>query len=387
MTDPETRSLTGDGRAGSRSPSDGGGLVSSGPLGVLLCSVLFALAFMIVVLGRLTNIEALTLGGAFGVVFFGVGAAPFQLIARLDIYARLAGAVLVGFSVLLGVGALMADVQGLWHPVPAFIGVGVVAVVLHVRGVRRVRRVLGPAVSDWSLRAKRISRPARVSFVLALVATPLWLIPALTTHDPQPGVWGFLPAISPVWYVGLVLLVLAFTVGRCGEGSAMFSALSFGLASTLTPALVYATSREGAAAKQMLITQAVITGHHLRPQAGIYQAFSALFSGMAWLCQLIHVHGMLGGNSLIGLATYWPVLIVIPRIFTLRLFAGRLVQTPSRRWTAVMLVLLVDTINDANYFSPSPRATSSPSESSPSLYTASSRLHSDVVRPSGCCCS
>jgi hypothetical protein len=155
-----------------------------------------------------------------------------------------------------------------------------------------------------------------------------------------------------VWYAGLVVVVVAFAVGRRGELSALAATSSFGLASTLTPALVYATPRNSTAAKQMLITQYVLVHHHIDPPAGIYQAFSALFSGLAWMCQLIHVHGMLGDGSLLGLATYWPVIFVFARVVELRFFAGRLLDTPGRRWTAVMLVLLVDTINDANYFSP-----------------------------------
>src|ERR1700761_6121493 len=82
------------------------GLNGSG--GVLLCSVLFVLAVVILVAGRLTNTEALNLTGGFGVVVFGLGAAPLQLVGRLDIYARLTGATLIGLSIVIGGGALMA---------------------------------------------------------------------------------------------------------------------------------------------------------------------------------------------------------------------------------------------------------------------------------------
>jgi hypothetical protein len=344
-----------------------------GPSGVLLCSVLFVVALAITVAGRVAQIEALSLGGVFGVVVFGVGAAPLQLLSRLDIYARLTGATVVGLSVVLAVGALMADVRSLWHPTPAAVAVGMAAVVLHGLGLSRVQTPRrhqvpaddadaeasadaedGAAVENAAAATETRggSKLLPLSLLLTLVGTVMWLVPALTTHDPQPGIWGFLTDISAVWYVGLAMVVVGFALGRRGELSALTATLSFGVASTLTPALVYATPRNSTAAKQMLITQYVLVHHHIDAPGGIYQAFSALFSGMAWLCQLIHVHGMLGDGSLLGLGTYWPVIFVFARIVELRFFAGRLLETPGQRWTAVMLVLLVDTINDANYFSP-----------------------------------
>jgi hypothetical protein len=60
---------------------------------------------------------------------------------------------------------------------------------------------------------------------------------------------------------------------------------------------------------------------------------------------------MLGGNSLFGVATYWPVLLVLMRVVELRFLAGRLLATTGRQWCAVMLVLLVDSLG-ADYYSP-----------------------------------
>ncbi len=55
--------------------------------------------------------------------------------------------------------------------------------------------------------------------------------------------------------------------------------------------------------------------------------------------------------SLWSVATYWPVLLVFMRVVALRMLAGRLLPTTGRRWTAVMLVLLVDSLGN-DYFSP-----------------------------------
>jgi hypothetical protein len=85
--------------------------------------------------------------------------------------------------------------------------------------------------------------------------------------------------------------------------------------------------------------------------AGIYQAFSTTFSGVAAFAQLLGINGMLGHMSLWGIATYWPVLLVLMRVAVLRFLMGRLLPTTARRWSAVMLVLLVDSLG-ADYFSP-----------------------------------
>lgn len=324
-------------------------------------AALFVGSLLFAVVGRVAEVEALALIGGYGVLFFGVGGAPFQLCPNLGLSARLTGSVLVGFSILLAAGALMADVNGLWNPALAAAIVGAPATLLHVVGVRRsggaarrhastttsVRRVERPV---WRV-VWALSPPARASLVLTGVGTVLWLAPALWTREPNPGYWGMLTTISPLWYAGLVLVLLSFALGRRFDLSAAASALSFGLATTLTPALVYGAPREQTAGKQMLLTQYVLTHHHMHVTAGIYQAFSAMFSGMAALSELLGVHGLLGGMSLFGVATFWPVLLVFMRVAELRFLTGRVLGTTTRRWCAVMLVLLVDSLG-ADYYSP-----------------------------------
>jgi hypothetical protein len=312
---------------------------------------LFALSVMLAVVGRASDVEALALTGGYGVLFFGIGAAPFQLLPNLDLYARLTGAVLVGFSVLLAAGGLMADLHGLWNPVAAAVIVGGAAAALHAIGLIRaeihpVRRRMPALRASLLLR-----RDTRASLVLTAAGTGLWLAPALWTRDPIPDYWGLLTTISPLWYAGLVLVIAGFVIGRRTEISAALPAISFGLATTLTPALVYGAPREQTAAKQMVLTQYVLTHHHMHVTAGIYQAYSSTFSGVAALSQLLGIHGLLGHMSLFGLATYWPVLLVVMRVVELRFLAGRLLAGSSRRWCAVMLVMLVDSLG-ADYFSP-----------------------------------
>lgn len=316
-----------------------------------MCACAFAAGLLLAIIGRAAQIEALALIGGYAVVFFGIGAAPFQPHAWLDPYARLTGAVLVGFSVLLVVGGLMADLSGLWDPGAAAVILVLPAIALHAVGVLRVAPAR-PARREARV-AVATTRPTRQRIGLnwTVVGTLLWLGCALWTRDPSPGYWGMLATLNPLWYVGLVMVLIGFAIGRRSERSAALASLSFGFATTLTPALVYGAPREQTAAKQMQITQYVLQHHHIHATAGIYQAFSTMFSGVAAFAQLLGIHGMLGHMSLWSIATYWPVLLVLMRVGVLRFLMGRLLTTTSRRWCAVMLVLLVDSLG-ADYFSP-----------------------------------
>jgi hypothetical protein len=360
---------------------------------VLLYALLFLLSFLVAVLGRVTANEEASLIGGYGTLFFGVGGAPFQLNPDLNRYPRLTGSILVGFSVLLVVGGLMGDVSGLWHPTVAALLILGAAAVVHVLGLRKIEwagleaierpawltptgdsievpetaraRFIRAGRSGWVslvptlqaglaqvLRARlRYTRWTQISVLATLVGTVLWLLPTLWTRDPNPNIWGMLKTIGPLWYLGLACVLIAFAVGRRDELSAGLATFSFGLATTLAPALVYGAPREPTAEKQMRLTRYLLIHHHIHVSGGIYQAFSAMFSGMAWFSELLGIHGMLGPMSLLGIATFWPALLVLMRVTVLRSLTGRLLTTTTRRWTAVLLVLLVDTL-DNDYFSP-----------------------------------
>jgi hypothetical protein len=380
---------------------------------VLLWATVFAASLLLALIGRLAGVEALALIGGYGVVFFGVGGAAFQLKIDLELYARLTGSVLVGFAVLLLAGMVMADVRGFWSPLAAMLMILIPAICLHVAGVLEVwlrpdeqgertiadraelvkalltgfadlnHENLAPAYEvdgngsgHASERAEAeelaaVEEPAPVetlheltiagtrlrwtasqlSLHLILLGTLFWVVPALLTRDHNPGYWGLLTTINPLWYIGLVMVLAGFALGRHSELRAALATLSFGLATTLTPALVYGAPREQTAAKQMQLVENVLLNHHVHVTAGIYQAFSSMFAGIAGLAELLGIHGMLGHMSLWGLATYWPVLLVLMRVAVLRFLMGRLLPTSARRWSAVLLVLLVDSLG-ADYFSP-----------------------------------
>ena len=155
----------------------------------------------------------------------------------------------------------------------------------------------------------------------------------------DPGVLGFLPKISMFWYVGLLLLILGIVLARGkSEPYAMFGLVSLVAAFTLTPALIYGTPRTQSAQKHIDLVQLVLQTHHLDRGADIYQAYSGLFSAMAWVCDLARV------NDSNGLATYWPFFIGLIGLAELRFFFGRLSPSAHRIWAAMTLTVLVNSL-------------------------------------------
>ncbi len=241
---------------------------SAGVLAVQAIAASAGVSLLCAIVGRATHVEALALIGGYGVVFLGIGAAPFQLRTTLDLWVRLTGAVLVGFSVLLIAGGFMADIQGLWDPVVAAVLIGVPTILLHTVGVIRTGTVAlthplgrGLAADESSPAGEPNSidlRRKQQSLELTLAGTGLWLVSALVTRDPHPTYWGMLNVINPAWYIGLVIVLIGFAIGRRSELCAAAAAFSFALATVLTPALVYGAPREPTAAKQMQLTQYIL---------------------------------------------------------------------------------------------------------------------------------
>jgi hypothetical protein len=88
-----------------------------------------------------------------------------------------------------------------------------------------------------------------------------------------------------------------------------------------------------------------MSGYYLDRHAGIYQVYSGLFSGAAWVCRLAHMP-----DSMV-LATYWPFIIGIVAFVELRFFLGCVFPSGYRIWMGMTLALLVNALG-ADYFSP-----------------------------------
>jgi hypothetical protein len=307
---------------------------------------LFVVSLATFACARLADVPDLALAGALGALFLGVGTAPLQRSRDISLSFRLAIAGVVGLSTALLLGAVMV-LAPLWHPELAAIVVLAVASAVHASAapaaLADMRRSLARRERGKALRALAGSP----TFWCTLGGTTLWLGSAILSPQIVPGIGGFLPRITPLWYAGLVLVLVAIAFARRERHEAFVAGAvtSLALAFTVTPALLYGMPRSQSAAKHIELVSFILKTHHLAVGDGIYAAYSAFFSAVAWLCQLAHV------SDPTGLATFWPALMAVILLVELRFMFGQLIDGRYRRWAAITLVLLVNAIG-ADYFSP-----------------------------------
>jgi hypothetical protein len=317
----------------------------------LILSALFAASLLAYAAGSAGHAGPVRAAALAGALFFGVGTAPLQFSWRARLDLRLGVAGIVGMSVLLVVGSVMT-LTPWWHPVLAAEVICAAAAAVHVWACARVlsRQPLGELFGrPWSRPGVRLARgsAASIACVACLAAgNVLWCAAAVQLGHVVPVVLGFLPKISVLWYVGLACLLAGIVLARGrSEWHAACGVLSLLAALTVTPALVYAMPSNQTAAKHIQLVQTVLQAHFLDRGAGIYQAYSGFFCGLAWLCDLAGIHDPT------GIATYWPFLVGLLALVELRLMFGRLTSSPYRIWAAIALVVLVNAIGE-DYFSP-----------------------------------
>ena len=307
-------------------------------------SLAFALSIGAIAAGYSLDVGALRLAGILGVLFFGIGTAPLQVIPRSTLSTRLGVAGIVGLATIT-IGASVMVLSSGWHPLRAAMVLGLAAAAAHLLGCWRAVRGL-----RWSraIRSLGLNLRSLLSLSLACTAagTALWTVAAIHLGQVGPSVGGFLPEISSLWYVGLVLLLAAIALARRqSEAYPMLGLVSLVSALTLTPAMAYGMPRSQSAAKHVDLVQQVISVHYLNRGAGIYQDYSGFFSAVGWLCNLAHI------TDSMGVAAYWPFIIGLVGLAELRFLFGRLLAPGYRLWGGMTLVVLVNSIG-ADYFSP-----------------------------------
>lgn len=310
----------------------------------LALSCLFGISLVLLAIGFALNLDLLRLLALASALFFGVGTAPLQLAEGVQLNVRLGVAAVVGLSVPLLWGSVMA-LTPLWQPLVSGVVIGVAAVWVHVVACRRI--LSGPLRDGiFSPARERTGSFADVSITLTVVGTILWLVAMVMTGHVVPGILGFLPKVPVFWYLGLLAVLAGIVLSHDkGESRAVLGVTSLLAALTVTPAVVYGMPRSQSAAKHIDLVVNVLQAHHLDRSAGIYQAYSGLFSGVAWLCDLS------GMRNVTAIATYWPFFIDLLVLAGLRFFFGRMVSSWYRIWIGITAVTLANSLG-GDYFSP-----------------------------------
>lgn len=310
----------------------------------LALSAIFGLSLVLLAEGFVVGNGALRLVGLTCALIFGVGTAPLQLSERASLSLRLGVGVLIALAVPPVVGSVIALVP-LWHPVLAAVLLGAAAIWVHAVACRRV--LSGPrGVAILGSVRFRPENFLNASVACTLIGTIVWVVGMVATGHVVPGLFGVLPKAPVYWYLGLGLVVAGIVLASdVREFPAAFGCVSLLAALTLTPSVIYGWPREPSGFKHAELVQNILHAHYLNRGAGIYQAYSGFFSGVAWLCDIARM------PNIIGIATYWPFIIGLLGVVILRCFVGQVTSSVYRAWLAVTMVILADTVGQ-DYFAP-----------------------------------
>jgi hypothetical protein len=300
--------------------------VSSTAQARLVISALSLFAFALGLIGFLLGLHGPRVVGFVGYFLFGIGAAPWALVPRLDLPLRLALSIGTAFSTLVIVSTVMLE-TGLWQTFVATALICAVTVPLHVAGLLRIRRESlspGPGIGPG----------LHVAGTGALIC----LITAVAHRHTDPGLWGFLVRIGPLWYAGLSLVVLSLVISRWHP----LALLTLVLVLTGTPAVVYDMPRIQSAAKHVELVEQIRHQHVLQSSVDVYNGWPGFFSAMAWTSDAA------GIRDAIHLATAWQLLIGLYALVAASWLAK---QVTREAGLAVVFCVLLNTIGQ-DYFSP-----------------------------------
>jgi hypothetical protein len=274
-------------------------------------------------------------------LFVELGIAPCLLLAPmpvawftlLAVTSSLAGTVSVGFTMAI---------LHLWYPDVAMAVVTAVTIALLVPSVRRdIRGLRQHEKSPLSPGHRRAS-----VMVGSLTGAGLLIaIAAAVTHQSTPQKVGLFISVGPFWYLGLALLVAAAAYAHQARTTPALPVLTLSAIVVLSQAIAYGSPTVATAARHVGVVQYIRANGGLKPSLDIYQAWSGLFAGTAWLCDA----GRIADPMII--ATWWPVLLSLMTALAVVLLARRWFKTESRAWFAGVVFALSSTLNIV-YFSP-----------------------------------
>lgn len=345
-------------RRNAHSPDDGGSAaLLAGPLPldyrdgrVMAAPERLVFAGVVVLLLVLAAVGAIVgatgLQGVTVTVFLlaGLGIPPVLLLAPMTRLWFCLLALSTSLATTTAVGFLMSATH-VWIPVPAFVAVALASAALLVTPVRRDLAELrnrAPAVASPSSPRETpasliVGAATAVGVLIAVIAA------AISRGDPQPA--GLFATISPLWYLGLVILIAAAVWAHRVSVSLAAPVLALSGVVVLSQALMYGSPAVMSAARHVGIVDFIRVNGGAQGNLDIYQAWSGLFAGIAWLADAADI------SDTMSVATWWPVLLSPALALAIAALASRWFTGRTRVWIAALLFSLAGTLN-ITYFSP-----------------------------------
>jgi hypothetical protein len=289
------------------------------------------------------------------------GSGLLQLRTKIQIADFIFLSVATSLTLFLLVGFALAELS-FWHPVLAFALLAVVSLGGHSIGLAKaVRATDGPARFRLPTLIRPTARLRSTLFVsrhsrdtcLAGVGAALVLAAALLHRHFDPGRDGMFVRIGPLWYLGIVCLIVALVRSALtANPSTALIALAMVTVLSLTPALLYDYPTVTSAARHVGVAEVIRHAGHLELSQGIYDRWPALFAASGMLWDVGHV------TNPLAWARWWPVLMNPMAVLGVRCLGGRLLNTINgprisvhRLWIAGTMFGTANILGGA-YFSP-----------------------------------
>ena len=294
-------------------------------------------------IGAVFSFRSLEASAVFLYASFGVGTALLQFSKRTGLDFLTSG-IGLSVSVVILVGFGLVELK-LW-PAGHFLFYLIAAVTgsIHIASLRK---------NKACFIAIAASRRSFVAFItthryLAISTTGaiLCLVSILQDRNPNLGPSGLLGSLSPMWYLGLLIVVTTIILGRHLSSLEFgYSVVIFALILTSTPVIIFSGPIFSWTILNVGITNYIMVHGTVNSALDIYQAWPGLFAGMAWLSTNAHV------SIPVQEARWWPAVIDLGVLIAFRDLAKQVGLTPHRAWLATAFFCAGSVFQEA-YFCP-----------------------------------
>ncbi|WP_146220386.1 hypothetical protein [Geodermatophilus normandii] len=299
-------------------------------------------ALVLVGVAAALGADDLLAAGVVAVCVAGMGVAPALHLRTAGTATLLlaSGAISCSVTVLVGLGMAWT---GAWHPAAAFVVAGGISAAWLLAHLMRALRLRSAAVAGARQALQEVHRPA---WVLAFVGLALTTTGAVHHAGEEPTPGGLLGVLGPIWFIGVVLTLAAALVATWARRSPALAVLLLVLPVVTAQAIVYQAPAVMVAARHVGVLEYVLANGSLEPSADIYQAWSGMFAGSAWLTAVGRI-----GDPLVTVAAFAPIMLQAGAVLAVRVLAGHLGLSRARAWWAGAVFGLGSTLS-AVFFAP-----------------------------------
>ena len=294
-------------------------------------------------IGTIVSLRSLEASAIFLYAFFGIGTALLQFSKRTGLDFLTSG---IGLSVsvvlLVGFGLVKLKLWPAGHVL--FYLTAAISGSIHIASVWK-NRACSTAIVD--------ARRSVVDFIathrylaMSTAGAILCIVAILQDRNHNLGPSGLLGSLSPIWYLGLLIVVTTIVLGR------HLSTLEFGysvvilaLILTCTPVIIFSGPIFSWTILNVGITNYIIVHGTVNSGLDIYQAWPGLFAGMAWLSSNAHV------SIPLQEARWWPAVLDLGVLIAFRDLAKQVGLTAHRAWLATAFFCAGSVFQEA-YFCP-----------------------------------